>query len=60
MFIVKSDGSRQEGESIALCVHFRRESEPLAEGAHPSLQITIEWVGGVSPDGVQFVPDPPL
>ena len=60
MFIVQPDGSRQEREFIALRVHFRRESEPLAEGAHSLQQISIEWMGDVTPDGLEFVPNPPL
>ena len=60
MFIVQPDGRRQEREFIALRVHFRRESEPLAEGARPILHNSKEWMGRVSHDGVQFVPNPPL
>ena len=52
MYIVQSNGSWQERESVLLRVHFRRESEPSAEGARPILQIGIEWMGGVNQDGV--------
>ena len=52
MYIVQSDGSWIERGSVPLRMHIQGESEPLSEGAHPILQIGIEWMGGVNQDGV--------